>query len=119
MKKKTKKAKFLAAYDERGNYICDYMVVKMGKGKSAVLPITKRMKAYYRKLLGPWMEGERKVIWRGWMAEKMRNMSGGVFRQSQEDGFYRLMRPLIEGGRRGKQVEVLKRIGALKSPKTL
>lgn len=118
MKKKTEKAPFLAAYDENGNYICDYLVVKMAKGKSAIMPITKRMNGYYRKLLRPWMGGTRKVVWRGWMVDQLKGMST-VYGQFQENGFYRLMRPLIEGGRKGKQVEVLKRIGALKSPKTL
>lgn len=118
MKKKTEKAPFLAAYDENGNYICDYLVVKMAKGKSAIMPITKRMNGYYRKLLRPWMRGTRKVVWHGWMVDQLKGMST-VYGQFQENGFYRVMRPLIEGARHGKKVEVLKRIGALKSPKTI
>lgn len=118
MKKKTEKAKFLAAYDEKGNYICNYLVVKMVNGKSAILPITKRMKGYYYKLLRPWMRGTRKVVWRGWMVDQLKGMVT-VYAQSQENGFYMVMKPLIEKERHGKQVEVLKRIGALKSPKTL
>lgn len=118
MKKKTEKAKFLAAYDKKGNYICNYLVVKMANGKSAILPITKRMKGYYYKLLRPWMRGTRKVVWRGWMVDQLRGMVG-TFGQRQEQAFYLVMKPVIEGQRRGKQMKVLKRIGALKSPKTL
>lgn len=118
MKNQKRKAPFLAAYDEKGNYICDYLVVKMGKGKSAVLPITKRMNGYYHKLLRPYLKGTRKVVWHGWMVGQLNGMVT-VSGQRQENGFYMLMKPLIEGQRRGKRVDVLKRIGAFKSPKTL
>ena len=60
MKKKSeKKAPFLAAYDEIGNFICYYLPVRMAKGKSAVLPITKRLTPYFLKLLDPYFSRTR------------------------------------------------------------
>ncbi len=116
-KKREKKAPFLAAYDERGNFICYYIPVRMEKGKSAVLPITKRLTPYFLKLLRPYFSGTRKVVWKGWTA----NILQGLLvtkTDAQEVGFYRLMKPVIENGHRRDRVKVLKRIGAMKLPKT-
>ena len=118
MKKKSKKkARFLAAYDERGNFICYYLPVRMKKGKSAVLPITKRLTPYFLKLLRPYFSGKRKVVWRGWTANTLQGLLVAKA-DAQEVAFYNLMKPIIENGHRRVCVKVLKRIGAMKLPKT-
>lgn len=118
MKKKSKnKAPFLAACDERGNFICYYLPVRMTKGKSAVLPITKRLTPYFLKLLRPYFSGTRKVVWRGWTANTLQGLLVAKA-EAQEAAFYNLMKPLIENGHRRDRVKVLKRIGAMKLPKT-
>lgn len=118
MKKKSeKKAPFLAAYDERGNFICYYLPVRMEKGKSAVLPITKRLTPYFLKLLKPYFSGTRKVVWKGWTANTLQGLLVAKA-DAQEVAFYRLMKPVIESGHRRDRVKVLKRIGAIKLPKT-
>lgn len=118
MKKKSEnKAPFLAAYDERGNFMCYYIQVRMAKGKSAVLPITKRLTPYFLKLLRPYFSGARKVVWRGWTANIMQGLLVANA-EAQEAAFYNLMKPLIENGHRRDRVKVLKRIGAMKLPKT-
>lgn len=118
MKKKSeKKARFLAAYDERGNFICYYLPVRMAKGKSAVLPITKRLTPYFLKLLNPYFSGTRKVVWRGWAANTLQGLL--LDRADvQEAAFYNLMKPIINNSQRRERVKVLKRIGAMKLPKT-
>lgn len=118
MKKKSKnKAPFLAACDERGNFICYYLPVRMAKGKSAVLPITKRLTPYFLKLLKPYFSGTRKAVWRGWAANTLQGLL--VDRADvQEAAFYNLMKPIIENSHRKELVTVLKRIGAMKLPKT-
>lgn len=118
MKKKSeKKARFLAAYDERGNFICYYLPVRMAKGKSAVLPITKRMTPYFLKLLSPYFSGTRMVVWKGWTANTLQGLLIAKA-DAQEVAFYNLMRLVIENGHRRDRVKVLKRIGAMKLPKT-
>lgn len=118
MKKKSeKKAPFLAAYNERGNFICYYLPVRMAKGKSAVLPITKRLTPYFLKLLRPYFSGARKVVWRGWTANTLQGLLVAKA-EAQEAAFYNLMKPVIENGHRRDRVKVLKRIGAMKLPKT-
>lgn len=118
MKKKSeKKARFLAAYDERGNFICYYLPVRMAKGKSAVLPITKRMTPYFLKLLSPYFSGTRMVVWKGWTANTLQGLLIAKA-DAQEAAFYNLMRLVIENGHRRDRVKVLKRIGAMKLPKT-
>lgn len=113
------KAPFLAAYDERGAYICDYMVVAMSGGRTAVLPVTPRMKGYYRRLMGPYMAGERRTVWRGWRADMLRGLVAdpGSARR-QEAAFYRTLRPLIDGMRRGEKVRALQKVGVLRKPRT-
>lgn len=118
MKKKSeKKARFLAAYDERGNFICYYLTVRMKKGKSAVLPITKRLTPYFLKLLRPYFSGMRMVVWRGWTSSSLKLLLVAK-PDAQEAAFYNLMKPVIENGHRMDRVKVLKRIGAMKLPKT-
>lgn len=118
MKKKSeKKAPFLAAYDERGNFICYYLPVRMAKGKSAVLPITRRLTPYFLKLLSPYFSGTRKVVWRGWTANTLQGLLV-VKADAQEAAFYNLMKLVINNGHRRDRVKVLKRIGAMKLPKT-
>lgn len=118
MKKKSgKKARFLAAYDERGNFICYYLPVRMKKGKSAVLPITKRLTPYFLNLLSPYFSGKRKVVWRGWTASSLKLLLVAK-PDAQEAAFYNLMRPIINNSHRRVRKKVLKRIGAMKLPKT-
>lgn len=118
MKKKSeKKARFLAAYDERGNFICYYLPVRMAKGKSAVLPITKRLTPYFLKLLSPYFSGTRRVVWKGWAANILQGLLVAKA-DAQEAAFYNLMKFVIENGHRRDRVKVLKRIGAMKLRKT-
>lgn len=118
MKKKSeKKARFLAAYDERGNFICYYLPVRMAKGKSAVLPITKRLTPYFLKLLSPYFSGTRMVVWKGWTANTLQGLLVAKA-DAQEATFYNLMKPIINNSCRRERVKVLKRIGAMKLPKT-
>lgn len=118
-RRRTGKAPFLAAYDDRGVYICDFMVVAMPGGRTAVLPVTHRMKGYYRRLMAPYMAGERRTVLRGWRADMLRGLVADPrSARRQEAAFYRTLLPVIDGMGRGERVRTLQKVGVLRKPRT-